>query len=111
MGPDARVMGGRGTRIQRARARTIAGASGVVRRLPERPLLASADPIGELWYRATPGRAAMARANLARVCAWLAAEGRGPARARRAASDPRALESLVRAAYRHAYGDRLSRSS
>ena len=95
------VMGGRGTRVQRLRARALQGVTIAACRLPERPLLAAADSIGELWYRATPARAATARANLARVCAWLAAEGRGPARARRAASDPRALESLVRAAYRH----------
>jgi KDO2-lipid IV(A) lauroyltransferase len=95
------VLGGRGTRAQRLRARALTGATAVACRLPETPLLAAADSVGELWYRATPGRAAMARANLGRVCAWLAAEGRGPARARRAASDPRALESLVRAAYRH----------
>jgi phosphatidylinositol dimannoside acyltransferase len=101
-GAGVGVMGGRGTRTQRLRTRLIAGASSVAQRLPERPLLAGADSVGELWYRATPGRAAMARANLGRVCAWLDAEGRGPARARRAASDPRALESLVRAAYRHA---------
>jgi KDO2-lipid IV(A) lauroyltransferase len=100
-GDGPAVMGGRGTRVQRLRARALTGATAVACRLPERPLLAAADPIGELWYRATPRRAALARANLGRVCAWLAAEGRGPARARRAASDPRALESLVRAAYRH----------
>jgi lauroyl/myristoyl acyltransferase len=40
--------------------------------------------------------------NLLRVCEDLAATGRGPARARRAASDPKALERLVRSAFRHA---------
>jgi KDO2-lipid IV(A) lauroyltransferase len=94
-------MGGRGTRAQRLRARALTATTAVACRLPEGPLLAAADSIGELWYRATPERAAMARAILGRVCGWLAAEGRGTARARRAASDPRALESLVRAAYRH----------
>jgi len=70
--------------------------------VPETVAIATADSLGELWYRATPGRAAVARANLGRVCGWLAAEGRGPARARRAATDPAALESLVRSAYRQA---------
>ena len=94
-------MGGHGSWAQIVRARAIGAASVVLTRLPERPLLAGADSVGELWYRTTPDRAAMARANLRRVCGWLAANGRGPARARRAATDARALESLVRAAYRH----------
>lgn len=94
--------GRRGTRTQRLRARAVTVASSVATHLPETPLIAAADSLGELWYRTTPGRAAVARANLRRVCAWLAAEGRGPARARRAATDPAALESLVRSAYRHA---------
>ena len=93
-------MGGRGTRAQRLRAGALRGATAAACLLPERPLLAAADSIGELWYRVTPARAATARANLLRVCTWLAAQERGPSRARRAATDPRALESLVRAAYR-----------
>ena len=96
------ISGGRGTRRQRLRAGIVATVASAAIRLPEAPLIAAADSLGELWYRATPGRAAMARANLGRTCAWLAAEGRGPARARRAATDPDALESLLRSAYRHA---------
>jgi lauroyl/myristoyl acyltransferase len=99
-GGHPEVMGGRGTRVQRLRASALGGATVAACHLPERPLLAAADSLGELWYRATPTRAAMARANLLRVCTWLAAEGRGPARAQHAAADPRALETLVRAAYR-----------
>ncbi len=74
----------------------------VIARLPEAPLVAAAEAAGELWYRFAPARAAQARANLARVCEGLAASGRGPARARRAATDPVALERLVRATFRHA---------
>jgi phosphatidylinositol dimannoside acyltransferase len=96
--PDVR--GGRGTRVQRLRARAVAAASAVACHAPEGPLFATADAMGELWYRTSPERAGMARRNLARVAAWLDAEGRGPARARRAATDPAALESLVRSAYR-----------
>jgi KDO2-lipid IV(A) lauroyltransferase len=59
------------------------------------------DAIGELWYRAAPGRAARARGNLAHVAGWLAANGRGSARSRAAAVDPAALERMVRAAFRH----------
>ena len=52
--------------------------------------------------RATPERAAQARRNLQRVATALAARGRGSPGVRAAATDPRALERLVRLAYRHA---------
>ena len=84
------------------RAALIRGASAVACALPEPPLVALAEAAGELWYRATPARAARARRNLRRVAEACAREGRGSALARRAASDPRALELLVRRAYRHA---------
>ncbi len=74
----------------------------IVAVLPERPLLAAADSIGELWYRLAPDRASQARNNLRRVCEGLAAQGRGTGLARRAATDPAALERLVRASFRHA---------
>jgi KDO2-lipid IV(A) lauroyltransferase len=64
--------------------------------------VAASESIGEIWYRLAPAKAAQARANLRRVCRGLAAQGRGPARARRAATDDAALESLVRACFRHA---------
>ncbi|HEX7471971.1 MAG TPA: hypothetical protein VF323_02725 [Candidatus Limnocylindrales bacterium] len=95
------VTEGRGTLRQRAVARLFAGASRLACFLPERPLIALADLAGRVWYRTSPASAAVARANLRRVCTWLAAEGLGPERARRAATDPAALERLVRAAFRH----------
>jgi KDO2-lipid IV(A) lauroyltransferase len=59
--------------------------------------------LGAVWYRATPARAAQARRNLARVAAYLAAQpASADDRVRAAAADPRALEALVRSAYRHA---------
>lgn len=70
--------------------------------LPEAPLVAAAESIGELWYRLAPDRAAQARANLRRVCEGLDAQGRGTRLARRAATDPDALELLVRRCFRHA---------
>lgn len=91
----------RGTLRQRLVVRALSGASSLACTLPERPLIALADFAGRLWYRASPASAAVARANLRRVCVWLAAEGLGPERARRAATDPAALERLVRAAFRH----------
>jgi KDO2-lipid IV(A) lauroyltransferase len=74
----------------------------IIARLPEAPLVAAAEAAGELWYRLAPARARQTRVNLARVCEGLAATGRGPGLARRAATDPDALERLVRASFRHA---------
>jgi phosphatidylinositol dimannoside acyltransferase len=82
-------------------SRVLIAASWLACRLPEGPLVKAADLSGELWYRLAPRRAAQARRNLARVCQALAAAGAGSAGARAAASDPRALERLVRAAFRH----------
>jgi len=92
----------RGTVAQRVRAALIGGLGAVAQRLPAALVNGASDAIGELWYRAAPGRAAIARGNLGHVAAWLAAEGRGSSRARAAAADPAALERLVRAAFRHA---------
>ena len=83
------------------RTRVLIGASWLACRLPERPLIKLANLAGELWYRVAPRRAAQARRNLARVCQALEATEQGPAAARAAATDPRALERLVRAAFRH----------
>jgi KDO2-lipid IV(A) lauroyltransferase len=60
-----------------------------------------ADLAGDAWYRLAPARAAQARRNLARVAESLDATGRGSAAAQAAAHDRRALERLVRAAFRH----------
>jgi KDO2-lipid IV(A) lauroyltransferase len=90
-----------GTFTQRARASLVAALSWLVCRLPERPLIGLAAVVGEAWYRSAPARARRARANLARICAWLAAHDAGPAYARAAAHDPAALERMVRSAFRH----------
>jgi KDO2-lipid IV(A) lauroyltransferase len=71
-------------------------------RLPERFLVPVAEFAGDLWYRATPDRAAQARRNLRRVADDLARRGKGSAGVRAAATDAKALERLVRLAYRHA---------
>lgn len=84
------------------RGRLLILASWLACRLPEGPLTRLAELAGDLWYRATPDRADQARRNLRRVVRWLAADGRGGATVRAAAGDPRALERLVRRAYRHA---------
>jgi KDO2-lipid IV(A) lauroyltransferase len=83
------------------RTRVLIAASWLACRLPEGPLVRLAELCGDAWYRVAPDRAAQARRNLRRVCRALAAEGRGTAAALAAAEDPRALERLVRAAFRH----------
>ncbi|HWP63243.1 MAG TPA: hypothetical protein VNO86_07225 [Candidatus Binatia bacterium] len=90
-----------GTVFQRLRARLLAALARLVCRLPEGLLVALAEAAGLLWYRLAPGDAEQARRNLGRVAAWSARTGIGPARLRAAAADPRALEALVRAAFRH----------
>lgn len=92
----------RATVAQRLRVGLLEGARRLAKCLPASVVGGIAEAAGELWYRATPARAAQARANLRRVAVHLAATGAGAARARAAASDPAALERLVRAAYRHA---------
>jgi len=84
------------------RGRLMLGASWLACRLPERPSFRVAGLVGDLWYRLAPGRAAQARRNLRRVCTALAASGRGSAAVRAAATDPGALERLVRSSFRHA---------
>ena len=83
------------------RTRVLIAASWLACHLPEGPLVRLAELAGGAWYRLAPARAAQARRNLRRVCASLAADGRGTPAARAAANDPRALERLVRAAFRH----------
>jgi len=98
-GPDAPL---RATRVQQLRVGLLEVARWLANRLPASVVGGAADVVGELWYWATPARAAQARANLGRVVGHLAATGAGSTRARAAADDPAALERLVRAAYRHA---------
>jgi lauroyl/myristoyl acyltransferase len=83
------------------RGRLLLAASWLACRLPERSLFRVAGLAGDLWYRLAPKRAAQARRNLRRVCQSLAASGRGSAAVRAAATDPVALERLVRSAFRH----------
>jgi len=92
----------RGAILGAIRGRALIAASWLVCHLPEAPLVRLAEFAGDLWYRATPDRAAQARRNLRRVATALASDGRGSAAVRAAATDPRALERLVRRAYRHA---------
>jgi KDO2-lipid IV(A) lauroyltransferase len=91
----------RGTATQRIRAGSLALLSRIACRLPEGPQIALAELVGRVVYRTSPARAARARTNLRRVVRHLAATGMADARTTAAATDPRALERLVRAAFRH----------
>jgi KDO2-lipid IV(A) lauroyltransferase len=86
---------------QRIRARLLFAASWLACRLPEGPLVTLAGWAGDLSYRLSPERAAQARRNLRRVARWLVETGLADGRTRAAATDPRALEELVRSAFRH----------
>ncbi|MEO8208523.1 MAG: hypothetical protein ABI598_05765, partial [Chloroflexota bacterium] len=92
----------RGTITQRVRARLIAFAAWLLVVLPEGPVNAIGSAAGQLWYRMAPGRAERARRNLRRVVEYLAAHDLGGEAVRAAASDDRALERMVRSAFRHA---------
>jgi KDO2-lipid IV(A) lauroyltransferase len=86
---------------QRARYGLLVAALWVLCRLPERPLLVAADALGGLWYRVGGRRREQARRNLARVTRWMAERGVGSARGQAAGRDARALDRLVRDAFRH----------
>ena len=91
----------RATPVQRVRARLVAAGAWLASLLPEGLVLRAADGAGVLWYRLSPDRAAQARRNLARVSTYLVEHGLAGPRVAAAARDPRALESLVRAAFRN----------
>ena len=85
-----------------ASAVIIAGTVAV--RLPDGLVWGMGNLLGRIAYRASKPRRERARRNLRRIVGWMAATGTGPERYRRAASDPRALESLVRSAFcQHAH--------
>jgi lauroyl/myristoyl acyltransferase len=82
----------------------LSGATALLQRLPDGPLHRLAQASGGLLYRAAgEQRRAVARANLAQICRYLAAhdlvEPDSPAAL--AARDERALERLLRAAFGH----------
>ena len=77
--------------------------SAILGRLPPSPLQRLAHAGGGVLYRTQPARRELVRANLLRVCAYLAEHGLVGERsaASRAARDERALDRLVRAAFGH----------
>ncbi len=77
------------------------GGLKVLLHLPERLIWTVADLSGAVSYRFSTARRNRARRNLRRVLEWMAANGQGSESNRAAASDPRALEALVRSAFRN----------
>ena len=69
--------------------------------LPERVVWPLAGAAGRISYHVSSKRREHARRNLRRVVRWMADNGRGDERYRLAATDPAALEQLVRDAFRH----------
>lgn len=100
--PAAATTGRAATVGQRIRAELLSAGSALIGRLPEAPLVALAEAVGEVWYRAAPRRAARGRRNLHRVVTYLAANGLGGRPVQAAATDPAALERMLRRAFRHA---------
>jgi len=92
----------RGSPGQRFRARLIGAVARLLITIPEAPVNALGEAAGELWYRVARGRAARARHNYRRVAAHLVARGLANPATAAAASDPAALERLVRRAFRQA---------
>lgn len=86
---------------QRLLFRVLLGALWVARRLPDRPLYRIAFAVGAGLSVVLPERRAVVRANLARVCTWLAANEMATPRVRAAARDSRSLDRLVRDTFGH----------
>jgi phosphatidylinositol dimannoside acyltransferase len=92
----------RATRSQRLRARLLGAVARFLIAVPEAPVNALGEAAGELWYRLAPDRAERARRNYRRVLEHLATRGLGSPQVRSAATDPAALERIVRRAFRQA---------
>jgi lauroyl/myristoyl acyltransferase len=84
-----------------ATALLVIGGLKLMLHMPDRPVWALADLAGSVSYRLSATRRDRARRNLRRIVEWMAANGRGDASHQAAASDPKALEALVREAFRH----------
>lgn len=76
----------------------IAGGT-LICKLPDRLVWHLADLAGSVAYTVSRERRDRARRNLRRVVVWMATHEIGDEKYRRAADDPRVLESLVRSAF------------
>jgi KDO2-lipid IV(A) lauroyltransferase len=80
-------------------ATLVIGVLKLILHMPERPLWTLAGFAGGISYRLSPARRDRARRNLRRVVEWMAANGQGAESYRAAATDPKALEAIVRSAF------------
>ena len=85
----------------RVAARLLLIIAAVLRHLPDRLLHRLAHRVGGLLHATQGRRRALVRANLARVCTYLAAQGLGGPRVAAAAAGVPALDRLVRDAFGH----------
>jgi KDO2-lipid IV(A) lauroyltransferase len=77
------------------------GTLKLVEYLPERLVWSLAGFAGGVFYRLSAPRRDRSRRNIKRIVDWAASNGRGPESVRAAATDPKALEVLVRKSFVH----------
>lgn len=87
--------------IQRVLFAFILGLLWILRHLPDKPIYRVTYTLGAGASLLMPERRATARANMRRVCRWLAANDMASPRVARAARDERALDRMVRATFGH----------
>jgi lauroyl/myristoyl acyltransferase len=85
----------------RAIAAALIGGAALLRHLPDGLVFRAAHVAGAGTSLLMPGRRALVRANLGRVCRWLDEKGLASPRVRAAARDEHALDRLVREAFGH----------
>ena len=86
---------------QRLALRALIWGVALTRRLPDEFVYRAAYALGSGLSLLMPARRRVARANLARVCTWLADAGMATPRVAAAAAGGRALDRMVRAAFGH----------
>jgi lauroyl/myristoyl acyltransferase len=91
----------RPTLRDRAVAAALIGGAGFLRYLPDGLVYRAAHAAGAGASLVMPGRRALVRSNLGRVCRWLDENDRAGPRVRAAARDEHALDRLVRSAFGH----------
>jgi len=99
--PDVPRRGLRRRAADRVVAALVIGGMELIRRMPDAPLWWLGNAAGNVEYWVAKSRRDEARRNLRRVVQWMAAHDVGAESYHRAAKDPRALEAIVRSAFRH----------
>jgi lauroyl/myristoyl acyltransferase len=99
--PDVQRRGLRRRAADRVVAAIVIGGMELIRRMPDAPLWWLGNAAGNIEYWVAKRRRDEARRNLRRVVQWMAAHEVGAESYHSAATDPRALEAIVRSAFRH----------